>query len=107
MTRNHPRNMAASVRQRLMNKARQQKEDFGIVLTRYGLERLLYRLSQSRHGDQFILKGAMLFQLWSGQPHRPTRDLDLPGHGDPDPDRFQELLRDVCHREVEDDGLEF
>ena len=107
MTKDRPRNMAASVRQRLMNKARQQKEDFGIVLTRYGLERLLYRLSQSRHRDLFILKGAMLFQLWSGQLHRPTRDLDLLGHGDPEPDRFQEILRDICRQEVEDDGLEF
>jgi predicted nucleotidyltransferase component of viral defense system len=99
--------MAASVRQRLMNKAREQKEDFGIVLTRYGLERFLYRLAQSRHREQFVLKGAMLFQLWSGQPHRPTRDLDLLGQGDPDPDRFEELLRNICQQEVEDDGLEF
>jgi predicted nucleotidyltransferase component of viral defense system len=99
--------MAASVRQRLMNKAREQNEDFGIVLTRYGLERFLYRLAQSRHRQQFILKGAMLFQLWSGQPHRPTRDLDLLGQGDPDPDRFKGLLRDICQQKVEDDGLEF
>ncbi|QDU59611.1 hypothetical protein Pan216_04420 [Planctomycetes bacterium Pan216] len=107
MTRENPRNMAASVRQRLMNKAKQQKEDFGLVLTRYGLERLLYRLSQSRHRDQFILKGAMLFQLWSGHVHRPTRDLDLLGYGDPAPERFQEILRDICGLDVEDDGLEF
>jgi predicted nucleotidyltransferase component of viral defense system len=107
MTKDRRRNMAASVRQRLMNKAREQKEDFGIVLTRYGLERLLYRLSQSSYREQFVLKGAMLFQLWSGQPHRPTRDLDLLGHGDPDPDRFQEILRDICRQEVEDDGLDF
>ena len=107
MTKDRPRNMAASVRQRLMNKAREQKEDFSIVLTRYGLERLLYRLSQSRHREQFVLKGAMLFQLWSGQPHRPTRDRDLLGYGDPDPDRFQEILRDICRQVVEDDGLAF
>ena len=52
MTKDRPTNMAASVRQRLMNKAREQKEDFNIILTRYGLERLLYRLSQSRHRDR-------------------------------------------------------
>lgn len=101
------KNIAASVRQRLMNKAREQKEDFGIVLTRFGLERLLYRLSQSNHRDQFILKGAMLFQLWGGNVHRPTRDLDLLGYGDPAPERFEELLREVCNLQVEDDGLEF
>ena len=73
--------MAASVRQRLMNMRTKQNEDSSIVLTRYGLERLLYRLSQSEHRELFVLKGAMLFQLWSEQPHRPTRDLDLLGQG--------------------------
>jgi len=107
MTKDRPRNTAASVRQRLMNKAREQKEDFNIILTRYGLERFLYRMSKSPHRDQFILKGALLFQLWSGHPHRPTRDLDLLGYGDPAPTRFQEILRDVCEQEVEDDGLDF
>ena len=90
-----------------MNKAREEKEDFGLVLTRYGLERLLYRLSQSQYREQFVLKGAMLFQLWSGHPHRPTRDLDLLGHGDPDPGRFQEILREICQQDVVNDGLMF
>lgn len=107
MTRPSPRNMAASVRQRLMNIAKERKEDFGLVLTRYGLERLLYRLSKSNYRDQFILKGAMLFQLWSGHIHRPTRDLDLLGQGDPAPERFQQVLCDICRQGVEDDGLEF
>lgn len=107
MTNKTPRNMAASVRQRLVNKAREKKEDFNLVLTRYGLERLLYRLSVSSYRDQFVLKGAMLFQLWSGDTHRPTRDLDLLGHGDPSPERFQEILRGICDQEVEDDGLAF
>lgn len=107
MTKDRPKNMAASIRQRLTNKAREQREDFNLVLARYGLERLLYRLAQSRHCQQFVLKGAMLFQIWSGQPHRPTRDLDLLGHGDPTPDRFQQIFRDICQQAVEDDGLEF
>ena len=64
MTKGKPRNLAASVRQRLMNLAREKNEDFQLVLTRYALERLLYRLSQSEHRDVFVLKGAMLFQLW-------------------------------------------
>ena len=64
MTKEKSRNLAASVRQRLMNLARAQNEDFQLILTRYALERLLYRLSQSKHRDVFVLKGAMLFQLW-------------------------------------------
>jgi predicted nucleotidyltransferase component of viral defense system len=84
------RNIAASVRQKLLNIATSTGEDFGLVLTRYALERLLYRLSQSKYRDQFILKGAMLFQVWSRTPHRPTRDLDLLGRGDPSIEHCQE-----------------
>jgi hypothetical protein len=70
-----PRNVAASIRQKLLNIATRNREDFGLILTRYGLERLLYRISQSRYRDHFVLKGAMLFQIWADAPHRPTRDL--------------------------------
>jgi hypothetical protein len=51
------RNVAASVRARLLNRARETKQDFGLVLTRYAIERLLYRISVSNHADQFLLKG--------------------------------------------------
>ncbi len=77
------------------------------MLTRYALERLLYRLSQSEHRDVFILKGAMLFQLWSDQPHRPTRDLDLLGRGANSIPRFEQIIREVCRKAVEEDGLAF
>jgi hypothetical protein len=82
MSQNPPRNIAASVRQRLRNLAQTQQEDFQSILTRYALERFLYRLHQSNHQNRFILKGAMLFTLWSNEPHRATRDLDLLCHGD-------------------------
>ncbi len=58
-------NMAASVRQRLLNLSRERKEDFGLVLTKYGLERVLYRIVQSKHRELFVLKGALLFELWT------------------------------------------
>ena len=102
-----PRNLAASIRQKLLNLATRRGEDFGLVLTRYGPERLLYRLSQSRHCDQFVLKGAMLFQIWSNTPHRPTRDLDLLGHGDPSPENCITVFRELCALAVPDDGLQF
>ena len=107
MRKDRPRNMAASVRRRLMNIARQQNEPFDLVLIRYGLERLLYRLSQTPHHDRFVLKGAMLFQIWSGKIHRPTRDLDLLAQGPPSPTEFEQIFRDVCNQEVDDDGLDF
>lgn len=107
MSKDKPRNLPASVRERLRQAAAVRKEEFQLVLTRYGLERLLYRLSRSPHADLFILKGAMLFQLWSDQPHRPTRDLDLLGRGDNSIEGIAQVFRDVCNQTVEPDGLEF
>jgi predicted nucleotidyltransferase component of viral defense system len=102
-----PRNVAASVRQRLLTLARAQGEDFQLVLTRYGLERLLYRVSESPHRKVFVLKGALLFRLWSNQLHRPTKDLDLLGYGKLSIERFEQIFREVCGQAVEDDGLRF
>jgi predicted nucleotidyltransferase component of viral defense system len=77
------------------------------VLKRFGIERLLYRLSESSHKGNFILKGAMLFELWMGQAHRTTKDLDLLGSGTTDIPRLEALFRDLCVLPVEADGLEF
>jgi predicted nucleotidyltransferase component of viral defense system len=102
-----PSNLTASIRQRLLNLAHERKEEFQLVLARYATERLLYRLSRSPYADEFLLKGALLFQLWTGQPHRATLDLDLLGQGDDDVGRFEKVFREVCATAVEDDGLIF
>jgi hypothetical protein len=99
-------NLPASVRQRLLNLASERKEDFGLVLSRYGLERFLYRLSASPHRDLFVLKGALLLQVWTGETYRPTRDLDLLGKGMPNLS-YQKIFSDVCSQDVKDDGLSF
>ena len=99
-------NLAASVRQRLLNLATERNEDFGLLLTRYGLERFLYRLSISPHRDAFVLKGALLLQLWTAETYRPTRDLDLLGRG-PSDINFRKVFSEVCSQNVEDDGLTF
>src|ERR1035441_5435264 len=59
MTKSNITNTAASVKQRLLNRARAQKEDFNLLLTKYALERVLYRISQSPHKNIFVLKGAL------------------------------------------------
>lgn len=100
-------NTAASVRDRLLKLARQRGEEFQLILTRYGLERLLYRLSQSEYRNRFILKGAMLFTLWDDQMHRPTRDVDFLGLGDSGEATLREIFRNLCDLPVEDDGLVF
>lgn len=107
MTRGEVKNLAASVRARLANLARARGEEFGQMLSRYARERLLYRLSASAHREQFILKGALLFSYWTGAPHRPTRDLDLLGRGEPDIQFMEQVFREICGAEVESDGLTF
>jgi hypothetical protein len=66
LTKSAPKNLPASVRQKLANLARERNVDFGLILVKYGLGRILFRLSRrSRHRDVFILKGALLFELWN------------------------------------------
>ena len=101
------KDLAASVRARLLNLAKQRGEDLNLILKRYGIERLLFRLSQSSHKDEFILKGAMLFELWMGRAHRTTKDLDLLGSGTTDIRRIEALFRELCTATCEPDGLEF
>lgn len=101
------RNLAASVRQRLLSLGRQRAEPFDLILVRYGIERLLYRLSQSPYADRFLLKGAMLFVIWSSDTHRPTRDVDLLGFGPSDSDELERIFRYFCEMAIEPDGLRF
>jgi predicted nucleotidyltransferase component of viral defense system len=101
------KNVAASVRQRLLNLSRKTGEDFQLLLTRYAVERLLYRLGNSEYSTRFVLKGAMLFALWTGEMHRPTRDLDLLGFGDTSEPELEKVFRALCSVAVPDDGLTF
>lgn len=96
-----------SVRARLLARARRDGEDFQRLLVRFAIERLLYRLSVSEHADDFVLKGATLFALWLGRPHRATRDLDLLGRGSPDVDRLVLVFREVASVPCPEDGVTF
>jgi hypothetical protein len=107
MSHARPVNLEASVRSRLRNLSLERDEPFMQVLTRYGLERLLYRLSQSRWHDRFILKGAALFAAWADRPHRTTRDVDLLGIGHPDPRELKTIFDTLCSVSVEPDGIRF
>ncbi|MGB6482232.1 MAG: nucleotidyl transferase AbiEii/AbiGii toxin family protein [Candidatus Acidiferrales bacterium] len=102
-----PKNLAASVRQKLFDLARSRNEDFGLILVKYGLERILYRLSCSKHRDAFVLKGALLFELWTQRPYRATRDADFLARVDNSPDLFVGIFKELCVIEVEPDGLAF
>jgi predicted nucleotidyltransferase component of viral defense system len=95
-------NIGASVRARLLNLARERNQPFDLLLTRYTLERLLYRLSSSQYRERFVLKGAMLMTNWVNDPHRPTRDLDLLAFGDSDPEVILAVFRDICAIKADD-----
>ena len=100
------RDMGASVRARLLNLSRERNQPFDLLLTRYALERLLYRLSLTPYRDRFVLKGAMLMASWFDAPYRPTRDIDFLGFGDPEPGAMLTVFKDVC-KVAADDGAIF
>ena len=98
--------VGASVRSRLLDLARAKKQSFDLVLTRYVLERLLFRLSRSSHRSRFVLKGAMLITTWFPDPYRPTRDLDLLAFSDSSEESILAVFSEVCAIPA-DDGITF
>lgn len=101
------KNLPASIRQKLFNLAQQQNDDFGLILTKYGLERILFRLSKSKYREVFVLKGALLFEIWTKERHRPTRDADFLATGDNSPARFVQIFQELCEFDFPDDALRF
>ncbi len=107
MTESEPERHARSVHQRIKNEAAKRGRLFNEVLQAYVLERFLFRLSISPHADTFVLKGALLLHVWGLVELRPTRDIDLLGHGPRDATHVGGLLADICRVECSPDGLVF
>jgi len=101
------KNVAASIRQRLLNKAKENYRPFNEILQYYGLERFLYRLSVSKYADKFVLKGALLFTVWRQSEIRSTVDIDLLGTISNEPEAIAKVFQNICKVKVEDDGLRF
>jgi len=101
------KNVAASVRQRLLNAARESGRPYDELLQYFAMERFLFRLSASPHGERFVLKGGLLLATWYAAPTRATRDIDLLGNVKNDVDRIVAIVGEVCGQVVEPDGLEF
>lgn len=104
---NAPKNLPASVKTRLLNLAEDRHETFNDLVVRYCIERLLYRLSRSKHADRFLLKGAMLFVLWDDRVPRPTKDVDFLGSGRMETAVVAATFREIVATPVPPDGLEF
>ena len=101
------KNTAASVHQRLLNKAKETSRPFNELLQHFAIERFIYRLSKSPHADRFILKGALMFLVWSGPGSRPTMDIDLLGRIDNSLKVIVAAVKDACGIDVEADGMTF
>jgi hypothetical protein len=82
-------------------------DDYQTLVTLYASERFLYRLGVSPVRDRFVLKGAILLRVWSRQPYRTTRDLDLLHRGEGSPEAIRADIAAVLATEVEPDGLDF
>ena len=100
-------NIAASVRARLSNQAKEKKRPFQELLQYYGIERFLYRFSQSQHSNHFLLKGALMLRVWGAPGSRPTRDIDFLGYVDNEIETLEAVVREVCVVDVEEDGVRF
>ena len=102
-----PENIALSIRNRLTQRARERRENAQLLMTRYVIERVLYRLSVSPYRERFVLKGAMLFSLWTRAPYRSTGDLDLLGVGENAPAAIADVFARILALPVECDGIAF
>ena len=101
------KNIAASVHQRLLNKAKESSRPFNELLQYFAIERFIYRLSESPHADKFILKGALMFAAWHGPAFRPTMDIDLLGKIENSLEVITAAIKDACLVDVEADGISF
>jgi hypothetical protein len=101
------RDLAASVRERLLNRARAQDRPFQELLQYYAMERFLYRLSQSRQAEKFILKGALLLTAWRAPLSRSTMDIDLLGRTSHELEHVRAVFAQLCDLESEPDGIEY
>jgi hypothetical protein len=105
MNQDKKKSVAHTIFHQLRSIAKTNNEDFSLLLARYGMERLLYRLSISTYNERFILKGASMFLVWKGQSYRVTRDADLLGFGNPDVEQLTDVFRNICNIEFSDDGI--
>jgi hypothetical protein len=102
-------NVAASVHDRLLNRARETERSFNELLQYWAIERFLFRLAQTPHAkEDFVLKGALLLQARGAATGRPTRDIDLLRRGGPaEAEHLVEVVRACCRVDVADDGMRF
>lgn len=107
MPKKEIKNIAVSVKEKLLNYARKNSLDFNSVLLQYIQERFLFRISKSVYSDNFVLKGALLFLAHDISRLRPTKDIDLLGTSLPNKtESLEEIFSEIAAINFED-GLFF
>ena len=101
------KNIEASVKAQLQNKAKETNRPFAEVMQYYGMERFLYRFSKSKYADKFVLKGALLFAVWQIPDRRTTLDIDFLSRFDNEVTTIEKVMKEVCDTSVDPDGLNF
>ncbi len=106
MSSNIKKNIVASIQARLKNVSKTEGVNLDYILSRYGIERFLYRLSCSAYKNNYVLKGASLFTVWLGPSFRTTKDADFLCNGNSDPEYLVKCFQEICQIES-DDGIIF
>lgn len=101
------KNIEASIKTQLQNKAKERNRPFAEMLQYYGMERFLYRFSKSKYVDKFVLKGALLFTVWQIPERRTTLDIDFLARFDNQVANIETTMKDLCDVSVDPDGLMF
>ena len=101
------KDLSTSVRQRLLNRAKETNRPFDELLQYFAMERFLYRLSLTKHRDTVVLKGALMFVVWEAPRSRATRDIDLLVRMPNAVEKLAAMVREVCEAKAEPDGIVF
>jgi len=107
LTKTPLKNIAASVRQRLLNKSRSDIRPFQELVQYYAMERFLYRLAQSLHANRFILNGALMLRVWQAPEIRSTMNIDLLGRTNNSVSVLISNITDMLSVDIDPDGLSF
>ena len=101
------KDITASIRQLLLNRAKSDLRPFNELLQYYAMERFLYRLSKSTYAKKFILKGALMLRVWQAAEYRSTMDIDMLGKVSNDQQSIKHQIQQILTVEVNPDGLVF
>lgn len=101
------KNIAISVRNRLLNLSNESKRDYNVILRHYFQERFLYRISISPYRSSLVLKGAFLLMTKEISKFRPTKDIDFLGVSlSGQIEECTAIIKEIASIKV-DDGVEF